>query len=490
MRTIASIAAILALVAAPIAQDKASDSWVVYPGGDGPGAGKHIVLIAGDEEYRSEEAMPMLGRILSVRHGFRCTVLFSTNPETGEIDPTNQTHITGMSALDDADMMVVFLRFRELPDEDMAHFDAFVQSGKPILGLRTATHAFNIKRDKNSAYAKYDFRHKKWPGGFGQQVLGDTWINHHGSHKHESTRGVINKQYENHPILRGVVDIWGPTDVYGVRNLVEEAQVLVHGQVLQGILPSDPPVEGAKNEPMMPLVWTKGFEGTSGVTSRVICTTMGSSTDMESAGLRRLLVNACYWGLGLEDQIGKQGNVEYVGKYAPTPYGFGGFTKGVMPADHRLPSKFAPASAKLEPMSHAALRELSGTKMAGKGELWLDPTGNEAILSDCSIAITDTEVTYAWSYEGKPQQGRFTMREGGATFSDTWHQPQPMKCEDLANSWALLDLTSTYSAGGGPDWGWRTTLSRRPTGEIVMQMTNITPWGEHGRAVRMVFAPQ
>ena len=61
--------------------------WVQYPGGEGPGAGKHIVFITGDEEYRSEEAMPMMARILSERHGFQCTVLFALDPETGESDP-------------------------------------------------------------------------------------------------------------------------------------------------------------------------------------------------------------------------------------------------------------------------------------------------------------------------------------------------------------------------------------------------------------------
>ncbi|MFT7486773.1 MAG: putative heme-binding domain-containing protein, partial [Candidatus Paceibacteria bacterium] len=93
------------------------DPWIVFEGGDGPGKGKHVVLIAGDEEYRSEEALPMLARILSQRHGFRCTVLFSTDKENGEINPEEQTYIPGIEVLDDADMMVCFLRFRELPDE-------------------------------------------------------------------------------------------------------------------------------------------------------------------------------------------------------------------------------------------------------------------------------------------------------------------------------------------------------------------------------------
>ena len=314
----------------------ADELWVEYPGGDGPGKGKHIVLISGDEEYRSEEALPQLAKILSVRHGFRCTVLFSINPDDGTIDPTNSWNIPGVEALADADMMVIATRFRELPDDKMRFVDEFVNSGKPILGLRTATHAFNYAKNKQSPYAKYSFNSGEWKGGFGQQVLGETWINHHGHHKKESTRGVINSEFADHPMLRGAEDIWGPTDVYGVRNLTESDQVLVYGQVLVGMQPDDPPVEGRKNDPMMPLVWTRSFTGSAGKAARVICTTMGSSTDLESEGLRRLLVNACYWGLGLEAEIPPRGNVEYVGKYEPLPYGFGGYKKGVRPADHRL----------------------------------------------------------------------------------------------------------------------------------------------------------
>src|SRR6184192_4114032 len=90
--------------------------WIVYNGTEGPGKGKHIVLLSGDEEYRSEEAMPMLAKILAVRHGFKCTVLFPMNPADGTIDPVIQTNIPGMAALDSADLCVMALRFRELPD--------------------------------------------------------------------------------------------------------------------------------------------------------------------------------------------------------------------------------------------------------------------------------------------------------------------------------------------------------------------------------------
>ena len=275
----------------------------------------------------------MLAKILAVRHGFKCTVLFSINPEDGTIDPMDQTNIPGLDQLQSADMMIIFTRFRELPDADMRYIDDFVNSGKPILGLRTATHGFAYRRNMDSPYAKYHFRSKDWPGGFGQQVLGDTWISHHGHHKFESTRGVINEAFKDHPILKGVADIWGPTDVYGIKNLVPEAKVLVDGQVLEGMKPTDKPVEGEKNEPMMPLVWLKEYTGEQGKTSQVICTTMGASVDLECEDLRRLLVNSVYWALGLADKIPDKADVDYVGSYEPTFYGSGNFKKGLKPSD-------------------------------------------------------------------------------------------------------------------------------------------------------------
>jgi type 1 glutamine amidotransferase len=318
-----------------MAQLQAAD-WATYHGTRGPGQGKRIVFITGDEEYRSEEVAPMLAKILSARHGFDCTVLFALNPKDGTIDPNNQTNIVGMQALQDADMMVLFTRFRELPDEQMKYFVDFVNSGKPILGIRTATHAFDIRRHKASAYAKYSWQSKEWPGGFGQQVFGDTWVRHHGDHGHESTRGVINQQFKNDPILRGVTDIWGPTDVYGIDHLPADSHVLVWGQVLQGMQPTDPPVAGKKNDPMMPLIWTRTYTGETGKVSRIICSTIGAAVDFQSEGLRRLFVNACYWGLGMEKKIPAKSNVEYVGSYQPSYFGTDKFIKGVHPADLEL----------------------------------------------------------------------------------------------------------------------------------------------------------
>jgi hypothetical protein len=330
----AAFAAASLATAAPAAEPL----WVTYEGGAGPGRGKHVVLVSGDEEYRSEEGLPQLGKILAKHHGFRCTVLFAIDPQTGEISPNVNNNIPGLEALATADAMIIATRFRNLPDDQMQHVADYLAKGKPVIGLRTATHAFNIGGGKTFSHLSWNNKTEPWAGGFGRRVLGETWISHHGAHGSQSTRGVPAKGQEQHPILRGVVDVWGPTDVYGVRlPLPGDSTPLLLGQVLAGMKPEDVPVTGPKNDPLMPVAWIKTYRmEEDGPVGRAFATTMGSSTDLASAGLRRVLVNATYWAVGLEDRIPAEANVEIVGTYEPTPFGFNKAKKGVKPADHAM----------------------------------------------------------------------------------------------------------------------------------------------------------
>jgi type 1 glutamine amidotransferase len=318
----------------------AADPWVVYEGGEGPGHGKHIVLISGDEEYRSEEAMPQLGKILARHHGFKCTVLFAVDPATGEINPNERHNIPGLEALKSADLMIISTRFRDLPDEQMQHIADYLEAGKPVIGLRTATHAFNIPASKKFAKFSFDHRGNDYRQGFGRQVLGETWISHHGGHGSQSTRGVIPDDAKSHPIARGIKDgdIWGPTDVYGVRlPLPGDSKTIVLGAVLAGMNPDDKSVEDRKNDPMMPIAWTKTYQTDSGKSARVFTTTMGASQDFTAEGTRRMLVNAVYWTLGMEKDIPNEGTkVDLVGTYKPTKFAGNGYTKGIKPEDHAL----------------------------------------------------------------------------------------------------------------------------------------------------------
>jgi hypothetical protein len=301
---------------------------VVYEAKAGPGDGKRLVFLAGDEEYRSEEGLPQLAKILAQRHGFQCTVLFAINPKDGAIDPNYHHNLPGIEALDSADAIVMLLRFREWPDAQMKHFvDAYL-AGKPFIALRTSTHAFEYAKDSQSPYAKFSWNSTVWPGGFGKQVLGETWVSHLGANHKEATRGIIEPSAQDDPILRGVNDIFGDTGVY-TANPAKDAKILVRGQVLDGVNPTDPPVSGTKNDPMQPVAWSRVYENEAGKTNRVFCTTMGAATDLENEGLRRLVVNAVYWAVGLE--VPAKADVRVVGDYKPTAYGFSGFVKGIRP---------------------------------------------------------------------------------------------------------------------------------------------------------------
>jgi type 1 glutamine amidotransferase len=309
----------------------AADPWLTFEGGEGPGKGKHVVLISGDEEYRSEEALPMLAKILSTRHGFKCTVLFAIDPKDGTVAPNVTDNIPGLEALKTADLMLVSLRYRTLPDEQFRHIAAYLDAGKPVVGLRTSTHAF--KPGTKGRYAKYN------SNAFGKQILGETWVNHHGQHGKEGTRGLFTDAGKAHPILRGVAPgtVFGTSDVYTINlPLAASAATLVLGEVTETLKPDSKAVAGKKNDPMMPVAWTKTY-GDAGKLGRVFTTTMGASQDCEFEGTRRMIVNACFWAVGLEEKIPAASDVTYVGDYKPTRFQFrkdAEWKPGKFPADY------------------------------------------------------------------------------------------------------------------------------------------------------------
>lgn len=306
---------------------------VVYEGGEGAGKGRHVVLLAGDEEYRSEEALPMLGQILSKHHGFKSTVCFSLN-EAGEIDPKAGGSLSHPEALDSADAIVMLLRFRYWDDETTKRFQAAMERGVPVIALRTSTHAFNHPKD--GPWGKWTWNDAG--GGWGKKVLGETWVSHWGKHKFEATRGVIEPGAEDSPLLRGVKEVFGDSDVYEAHP-PGDVKVLMRGAVLEGMTPESGLSEQTKktvkgeeqpvNKPMMPIVWTRELKNDAGKTQKIFCTTMGAATDLLNEDLRRLVVNGVFWGLGLE--VPEKAEVTPVSPYEPSKYGFDGFKRGVKP---------------------------------------------------------------------------------------------------------------------------------------------------------------
>ena len=309
--------------------------WLTFPGGDGPGKGKRIVLISAEQEYRSEQSMPMMAKILSQHHGFDCTVLFGVNAR-GEVDPTmpvypekgkeaefKEHHIPGLEHLASADLVIFFTRLLTLPPTEQQQIVDYIDSGKPLIALRTANHGF-----RGPLPYKINGKQVRW----GEDILGGSFMNHHGRWHADSTRGFFDKDHAQHPILTCVTDIWGDSDVYRTykegTNLPAQCTALVWGQPLMGRKPDDLPND--KLEPL-PVAWVKPWQTSDGKTARVFHCTMGSGIDLKSPGLRRLVINSAYWCIGMEDSISASRSVEIVGSYEPLESGFNYDELGVKP---------------------------------------------------------------------------------------------------------------------------------------------------------------
>ena len=325
LKSLFSLSFVFVLAATAAAQNS---NLIVYQGDKGPGHGKHIVFLAGDHEYRSEETLPALARILAKHYGFKCSVFFTTDPKTGFIEP-GSSNISGLDALKTADLFVVFLRFQDFPDDQMQQIVDYLDRGGPVVGFRTATHAFQIKRP-DAKFRKFDWQNKDdYPGGFGRQILGETWVSHYGTNHKQSSRLLFNPEEQNHPILRGVKDVHVQSGGY-TANPIEGSHVLARGQILDGMTPDSPP---ARDKDQLPVAWYRTYTSPSGKSGRVFTTTHGASEDLLNEGFRRMSVNAVLWAVGLESSIKPDNDISFVGPFHPSTFAFGGFVKGVKPAN-------------------------------------------------------------------------------------------------------------------------------------------------------------
>ena len=299
---------------------------LVFEGESGPGAGKHIVFLAGDHEYRSEESLPALARIMAKHHGFKCTVLFNIDPKTGNIAAGQPSNIPGMEALDSADLAVVFLRFQNLPEEQMKHLDAYLNRGGPVVGMRTSTHAFQIPNDQ--PFSKYSFKSdaKGYELGFGHQVLGQTWVGHYGKNHKQSTRITPIEQMASHPILRGVKDVWVQAGAYVGKPV--DGDVLTMAQPLEGMTPDSPIVQSL---PPQPSEWARTYLSASGTEGRAFTSLYGTPEDLSNEGYRRLVVNGMFWAIGLDDAITPDLDISLVGPFKPNTFGFKMNALGIKP---------------------------------------------------------------------------------------------------------------------------------------------------------------
>lgn len=279
----------------------------------------HVVFVTGDEEYRSEESMPMLARILKNRYGFDVTVCYALTD--GIIDPNRTDNIEGLEALQEADLMVLNTRFRDLPDEQLQYIVNYAESGKPMVGFRTATHAFSYGEDHPNHHMDFE-----WP----HQVFGLPWISHHGNAN--STDVLLEESQAGHPVLRGVEPFHTRSWLYNSDTLLDDVEPLLIGRAVRGTEP-----EGEHFSDPHVVAWTRYYEGEHG-TSRVFFTTLGHPFDFFNESMRKLSVNGIFWALELEDRIPGGGlDVDYVGEYDPNDAGFGAqYKQNMRPEDIQI----------------------------------------------------------------------------------------------------------------------------------------------------------
>lgn len=301
---------------------------LVYEGDTGPGAGQHIVFLASDHEYRTEETCPALARILAKHHGFKCTVLHGVDKD-GYIQ-AGISNVPGLEALESADLFVIFARFLNLPGKQMDHVVSYLDRGGPVVGLRTSSHAFKIPA--NSPYAKYDFKSKVkgYENGFGHQILGNTWVGHYGHNHKQGTRIEIIPEQKKHVILSGVAD--NAFCHAGAYNGIPgpDFTVLTNSQPLVGMNKDDAP---DKSKPPVASTWTRHYTSKDGKKHRVFHSTQGASEDILDADYRRMLINGIFWAVGKEAAIKAGMNVAFVGPYQPNTFAFAGHAKKVKPSD-------------------------------------------------------------------------------------------------------------------------------------------------------------
>ncbi len=278
----------------------------------------HIVFVFGDEEYRSEESMPMLGAILKKELGAKITLCYPVDTN-GLVNPNVNNNIAGLEALKTADMMVLFCRWRELPAAQAKYITDFAESGKPMAGFRTATHTFKYTKDSSLFHLN-----TQWP----RDVLGQQWIVHHGHFDdgQKPLTSVYLMPNATTPILNGVKLFQAYSWLYHVNGgewkLNPDCKPFLEGKSLK----SKHEMEGKLNlYPItQPVAWTKPYKTTSGKTARVFFTTLGHPFDFKEVSMRKLALNGIYWALGLEKKIPANGvNADYAVPYEPNNSGFG-----------------------------------------------------------------------------------------------------------------------------------------------------------------------
>lgn len=226
----------------------------------------HVVMLIGEDEYKTWETLPAFVKENVTWRGLRVSVI--------QQGSSNKHRFPGLTdALRDADVLLVSLRRRALAKEELAAVHAHLDAGKPLVGIRTASHGFAPRREdqgEGEAWMNFD-----------PEVLGGNYAGHHGHGPKTTIRTAPGA--ENHDLLTGVNGnaLIGNGSLYRVSPLKDAAQPLLIGSI--------------EGKPAEPVAWTHTY-GAKG--ARIFYTSLGHPDDFADANFRRLLLNAIHWSLG------------------------------------------------------------------------------------------------------------------------------------------------------------------------------------------------
>ncbi|NQT00953.1 MAG: ThuA domain-containing protein [Planctomycetes bacterium] len=224
-----------------------------------------VVFISAESEYGSAETLPEFANELKTKYGMYCEVLQGSTNKKDE----GRHYIAGMEALTNADLAVLFARRRALTAEQMKYFRQYMKSGRPLIGLRTASHAFDTRGNAPSGYAEWQ---KLDP-----EVLGGNYHGHHGSGPKCAVTTAA--KAKSHPILAGVkMPFTSDGSLYEVRPLAKSTT-----RLLIGTIPDKEPE---------PVAWTNRYKR-----SRIFYTSLGHPDDLNNPQFRKMLINAVFWAL-------------------------------------------------------------------------------------------------------------------------------------------------------------------------------------------------
>jgi type 1 glutamine amidotransferase len=211
-----------------------------------------VCLVSASAEYKSDETLAEFQKFIEAGYNAACTRVFGGDKGTS---------LPGLEAIDSCDVMVLFTRRVTLPPDQLERVKKYFQAGRPVVGLRTASHAFQN-------YLELD-----------KEVLGGNYSGHYGAGP--VTQVSIVEKAREHPILAGVKPFTSAASLYKNVGVAADIELLLNGTI------TDPK---EKKDVTHPLAWTRMHNG-----GRVFYTSLGAPVDFANENFRRMLVNAIFW---------------------------------------------------------------------------------------------------------------------------------------------------------------------------------------------------